>query len=107
MSLESLGISVIMLKYYTWNINSQKTLFLVAFKWEYCILPEEMDVNREICRAEIILFFPADALSPDSKSLYYVSAKKVGTVWKPIIDSTLRRKRNTYGKISARGTDVA
>lgn len=57
-----------------------KTLFLLAFKWKYCILPKEMDVNRETHRAEIILFFPADALIPDSKSLYYVSAKKVGTV---------------------------
>lgn len=107
MSLELLGASVIMLKHYTWNTHSLKTLFLVAFKWEYCILPEEMDVERETYRAEIILFFPRDALIPDSKSLYYMSVKKVGTVWKPIIDSTLRRKGNTHGKISSRATDVA
>lgn len=96
-----------MLKYYTWNTYSLQTLFLVAFKWEYCILPKEMDVNRETYRAEIILFFPADALIPDSKSLYYVSVKKVGTVWKPIIDSSWRRKGNMHGKISSRAMDVA
>lgn len=69
-----------MFKYYTWNIHSLKTLFRIACKWEYCILPKETDLKRETYRAEIILFVPADTLIPDSKSLYYMSAKKVGTV---------------------------
>lgn len=31
-------------------------------------------------RADIILIFPVDAFIPDSKNLYYVIVKKVGTV---------------------------
>lgn len=105
-SLESQEASVVMVKWNNWNTHSLKTLYLVAFKWECCILCKEMDVNRETYRAELLLF-PANALVPDSKSLYYVSTRKVGTAWKPIIDPALRREGNTRGKVSSRATDVA
>lgn len=66
-----------------------------------------MNVNQEMYRVEIILLFPVDAFVPDSKNLYYVIVKKVGTVWKTTIDWTLRRKGNMHGKTSSRATDVA
>lgn len=104
MSLESQEASAVMAKWNSWNTLSLKALYLFAFKWEYCITCKEMDVNRETHRAELLLF-PANALVPDSKSLYYVSTSKEGTVWKPIIDPALRREGD-HGKVSSRATDV-
>ena len=66
-----------------------------------------MDVNRETYRAQIILFISADAWIHDSKSLYYMSVKTVGTVWKSITDSTLRREGNKHDKNYSRAMDVA